>query len=79
MKPIPSPRERRGEGGEEKRKQPLRLGVLDQSIAVVGRSHGESIRDTIALAQHCESFGYARFWVCEHHSSTPSSAPRPRS
>jgi luciferase family oxidoreductase group 1 len=47
----------------------LRLSVLDQSIAVVGRPHGASIRDTIALAQHCEALGYDRFWVSEHHSN----------
>ena len=47
----------------------MRLSVLDQSIAVVGRPHGESIRDTIALAQHCEALGYDRFWVSEHHSN----------
>ena len=28
-----------------------------------------SIRDTIALAQHCEALGYDRFWVSEHHSN----------
>ena len=47
----------------------MRLSVLDQSIAVVGRPHGDSIRDTIALAQHCEALGYDRFWVSEHHSN----------
>ena len=30
---------------------------------------GVSIRDTIALAQHCEALGYDRFWVSEHHSN----------
>lgn len=47
----------------------MHLSVLDQSIAVVGRPHRESIRDTIALAQHCETLGYDRFWVSEHHSN----------
>ena len=47
----------------------MRLSVLDQSIAVVGRPHGQSIRDTIALAQHCEALGYDRFWLSEHHSN----------
>lgn len=47
----------------------MRLSVLDQSIAVVGRPHGASIRDTIALAQHCEALGYDRFWLSEHHSN----------
>jgi len=47
----------------------LQLGVLDQSIATAGRSHGEAINRTIALAQHCERLGYARFWMSEHHNS----------
>src|SRR5690606_35894588 len=46
----------------------LRLSVLDQSIAVSGRPHGAAIRDTVALARHCEALGYARFWVSEHHN-----------
>ena len=32
------------------------------------RPHGQSIRDTIALAQYCEELGYHRFWVSEHHN-----------
>jgi luciferase family oxidoreductase group 1 len=46
----------------------MRLSVLDQSIAVAGRPHGQSIRNTVALAQHCETLGYERFWVSEHHN-----------
>jgi luciferase family oxidoreductase group 1 len=46
----------------------LRLSVLDQSNAVSGRAEAESIRETLALAQHCESLGYDRFWVSEHHN-----------
>lgn len=47
----------------------IKLSVLDQSVACVGRAHGQTIRDTIALAQHCEKLGYERFWVSEHHSN----------
>ena len=46
-----------------------RLSVLDQSVATVGRPHADAIRNTIALAQHCERLGYDRFWVSEHHSN----------
>jgi luciferase family oxidoreductase group 1 len=55
----------------------LRLSVLDQSVAVVDRPHGQSIRDTVALARHCEALGYHRFWVSEHHNhaSIAGSAP----
>lgn len=47
----------------------LRLAVLDQSVALAGRPQGEAIRKTIDLARHCESFGYDRFWVSEHHNN----------
>ena len=45
-----------------------RLSVLDQSIAAAGRPHNTAIRDTLALARHCEALGYDRFWVSEHHN-----------
>ena len=34
----------------------------------MGRPQDESIRTTVALAEHCERLGYERFWVSEHHS-----------
>ena len=46
----------------------MRLSVLDQSVALAGRPHGASIRETIELARHCEALGYRRFWVSEHHN-----------
>ena len=46
----------------------LRLSVLDQSVGRAGRPQDESIRLTVALAEHCERFGYERFWLSEHHS-----------
>jgi luciferase family oxidoreductase group 1 len=48
---------------------PLALSVLDQSAAVQDRPEDEAIRDTLALAQHCDALGYRRFWVSEHHNS----------
>lgn len=48
--------------------QLTRLSVLDQSIAVAGRPQDQSIRNTVALARHCEALGYQRFWVSEHHN-----------
>lgn len=55
----------------------IRLSVLDQSVAASGRSEDTSIRQTLALAKHCEALGYHRFWVSEHHShpSIVGSAP----
>lgn len=46
----------------------MRLSVLDQSVAIAGRPQGVSIRETLALARHCEALGYRRFWVSEHHN-----------
>jgi luciferase family oxidoreductase group 1 len=46
----------------------MRLSVLDQSTAIAGRAPGEAIRDTLALARHCEALGYDWFWVSEHHN-----------
>jgi len=55
----------------------LRLSILDQSVAAAGRGHDETIRQTLALAQQAEAWGYHRFWVSEHHShpSIVGSAP----
>jgi luciferase family oxidoreductase group 1 len=48
---------------------PLRLSVLDQSTSAEGREQSEAIRETLALARHCDALGYHRFWVSEHHNS----------
>jgi hypothetical protein len=55
----------------------ITLSVLDQSVAVTGRTEDASIRETLQLARHCEALGYRRFWVSEHHShpSIVGSAP----
>ena len=45
----------------------MRLSVLDQSVALSGRGEDAAIRDTLALAEHCEQLGYERFWLSEHH------------
>ena len=45
-----------------------RLSVLDQTIAAAGQPAHVAIRNTVALAQHCERLGYTRFWVSEHHN-----------
>lgn len=47
----------------------LRLSVLDQSTAGHGRGQDEAIRETLALARHCDALGYHRYWVSEHHNS----------
>jgi len=46
----------------------LKLSILDQSVAASGRGQDAAIRQTLDLAQQAETWGYARFWVSEHHS-----------
>jgi luciferase family oxidoreductase group 1 len=47
----------------------MKLSVLDQSTATKGRTQDEAIRETLALARHCEALGYHRYWVSEHHNT----------
>src|SRR5579875_1643674 len=47
----------------------MQLSVLDQSTIVTGRTPDTSIRESLALARHCEALGYQRYWVAEHHNS----------
>jgi luciferase family oxidoreductase group 1 len=44
--------------------------VLDQSPVRQGGTAAQALQETVELAQAAERFGYARFWVAEHHSST---------
>jgi luciferase family oxidoreductase group 1 len=55
----------------------LRLSVLDQSTVVTGRSPGASIRESLALARHCEGLGYSRYWCAEHHNSASQACAAP--
>ncbi|HUB13656.1 MAG TPA: LLM class flavin-dependent oxidoreductase [Acetobacteraceae bacterium] len=55
----------------------LRLSVLDQSTVVTGRSPDTSIRESLALAKHCEALGYHRYWCAEHHNSESQAGTAP--
>jgi luciferase family oxidoreductase group 1 len=55
----------------------LTLSVLDQSTIVSGRSPDDAIRESMALAQHCEAQGYARYWLAEHHASASQAGTAP--
>lgn len=47
----------------------MKWSVLDQSPSSAGSTQDVAIRDSIALAQHCDELGYERYWVSEHHNS----------
>ncbi len=53
------------------------LSALDQSSVASGRSPGEAIRETIALAQHVERLGFRRYWCAEHHNSASHAGTAP--
>jgi luciferase family oxidoreductase group 1 len=55
----------------------MKISVLDQSPARSGVSPDVSIRETIALAQACESYGYHRYWLSEHHNSASVAGSAP--
>ncbi|HEY6863018.1 MAG TPA: LLM class flavin-dependent oxidoreductase [Burkholderiales bacterium] len=55
----------------------LRLGVLDQSPIVSGRSPAEAVAETLALARLAEDLGYGRYWLAEHHAIAALADPCP--
>ncbi len=55
----------------------MQLSVLDQSTVVTGRDPAESVQETLALARHCESLGYRRYWLAEHHNSASQAGTAP--
>jgi luciferase family oxidoreductase group 1 len=44
------------------------LSVLDLSPIVEGGTAAQAFHNTIDLARHAERWGYARFWLAEHHN-----------
>jgi luciferase family oxidoreductase group 1 len=44
------------------------LSVLDLSPVPVGSTPGQSLRNSLDLAQHAERLGYNRLWLAEHHN-----------
>jgi len=46
----------------------LAISVLDLVGMRAGESAGSAIARSVDLAQHVEQWGYARYWLAEHHS-----------
>ena len=55
----------------------ITLSVVDQSPMRKGGRPADALRETVALAQHAERFGYQRYWVAEHHNSTSFTGTSP--
>jgi luciferase family oxidoreductase group 1 len=47
----------------------MKFSVLDHSAVTEGQTPAAAIRDSLALALHCDGLGYHRYWVSEHHGS----------
>ncbi|GIW13878.1 MAG: N5,N10-methylene tetrahydromethanopterin reductase [Tepidiforma sp.] len=47
----------------------LVLSVLDQSPIRRGGTPAEAIAETLELAQLCDTLGYHRYWLAEHHAA----------
>jgi alkanesulfonate monooxygenase SsuD/methylene tetrahydromethanopterin reductase-like flavin-dependent oxidoreductase (luciferase family) len=56
---------------------PVPLSVLDLSPLVSGGTAGDALRRTLDLARHAEQFGYARYWVAEHHFTPGVASSQP--
>jgi len=54
-----------------------KLGVVDQSPVSRGSTPQQALRNSIDLAQQTEAFGYSRYWLAEHHSSTALAGSAP--
>jgi luciferase family oxidoreductase group 1 len=56
---------------------PLPLSVLDLSPVPSGTTSAQALRNTLDLARAAEGWGYARYWLAEHHNipGLASSAP----
>jgi luciferase family oxidoreductase group 1 len=47
----------------------MKLSVLDQSTTAQGQPETAAIQETLQLARLCDTLGYHRYWVSEHHNS----------
>ena len=45
-----------------------KFSVLDLAPIIEGDGPGDALRKTVDLAQHCEKWGYHRYWLAEHHN-----------
>ena len=46
----------------------VKLAVLDLAPIVEGGDAARAFRNSVDLARHAERWGYARYWVAEHHN-----------
>src|SRR5271163_2979230 len=59
---------RAGRIRSEQRHPMVPLSILDLSPIIEGGGAGQSLRNSLDLARHCEALGYGRYWMAEHHN-----------
>ena len=47
----------------------VRFSILDLALISQGDTTAETLKKSLKLAQNAEAFGYARYWLAEHHNS----------
>lgn len=55
----------------------MKLSLLDLSPVAAGRAPSQALRDTVDVARACDTLGYTRFWVAEHHGMANIAASAP--
>lgn len=55
----------------------VRLSVLDQSPVAQGRTPADAWAETLELARLCDTLGYHRYWLAEHHNTPALSCSAP--
>ncbi|MEV4347183.1 LLM class flavin-dependent oxidoreductase [Actinoplanes sp. NPDC049596] len=56
---------------------PLSLSILDLAVVGDGAKPADALRETAALAESADRWGYHRYWVAEHHSFPASATSSP--
>ena len=46
----------------------MKLSILDLAHIPQGGDAAQALRNTVDLARHADDWGYARFWLAEHHN-----------
>ncbi|WP_071394435.1 LLM class flavin-dependent oxidoreductase [Bacillus tuaregi] len=57
------------ENQARKKLRDLTYSVLDLVPVLKGGTAGDSIKNTVDIAQHTEKWGYKRYWLAEHHNN----------
>ena len=53
------------------------LSILDQSTIASGRGADAAIRETLDMARLADQWGFARYWLAEHHNSESHAGAAP--